>query len=198
MTTAFNEANRYLIERWADARELVLGMEATRKRYGRVLEDALAELRQRKWWERDFKGWSSVEYGIGFGRKSWDVTNHEHHFPGLWMDNIELDHLLTDHEDRPNAYVWIGPLKNAGHDLSAVKRAILKRATPVLRNFPKRSHENESDIIRYLFPERPKDFERALTQNRSRPFIELLCNHADTLAEFIPAIDEALRRKPRK
>jgi hypothetical protein len=198
VTAAFNEANRYLIEHWADAHDLVLGVEATRKKYERLLEEVLAELRQRDWWDRDFKGWSSAEHGIGFGRKSWDVTNHEHHFPGLWMDNIELDHLLTDHEDRPKAYVWIGPLKDAGHDIQRVKRTILKRAASVLRRSPKRSSENEVDIISYIFPEGRKELERALTQNRSRPFIDLLAKHADRLSEFIPAFDEALRRRPRK
>lgn len=195
MKAAFNEADRYLIERWAEAREFELGMEHARKKYVGLLELTLAELREKDWWESDFKGWASGPFGIGFGRKSWDVTNHEHHFPGLWIDSIELDNLLSENEDRPKAYLWIGPLKAAGHNLDTVRRAILKRAAPILRHFPVRSRESENDVIAYMLPEERKEFTAALTQDRAKPFIDLLCRHADRLAGLIPAMDAALRRK---
>lgn len=55
MKTAFSDADRFLIERWAEALEFERGMAAVREKYEGVLKSAAEELKERDWWESDFK-----------------------------------------------------------------------------------------------------------------------------------------------
>ena len=196
MTPKINEADRYLLEHWAEARDFEEGMRSVRDKYQRILEEALNQLHDERWWESDFKEYVSENYGcIGFGRRSWDRSDSKSNFTGMWLDDLDLNYLVGRGEEHPCAQIWLGGSRKHGLDPESVKKEIVTLAGKALKGFPPRSGEKDTMIICYLFPESREQLVHGLLSDDAKPFIEVLCSHANRIAELIPAVDTVLAKR---
>jgi hypothetical protein len=192
--TKFHEADRYLIDHWAEAREFEEGMKELRTKDDAILNKVQEELKAEVWWTPDaFHSWSSANYGqVGFTKKSWNRGGGERDFPGFWLDHLLLDHLVGTEDARSRAYLWLGRLRKSGVDLESTKRDILSGSTKILKTFPPRSGENIERVICYEFPEKREELVKGLLSEGSKPFIKILVGHANRLADLIPVVDGVL------
>ena len=176
---------------------------SVRKAYKEIIEEVPAEVQNASWWDNDsFKCWvkaSGTGY-IGFGKKSWDPTHSSDSFPGFWIVGIDLDRLLNDEAELPEAYLWIKPIEKGGYDRASVRAKILASAVPILQKFPNRTtaEENDAVIVDYTFPDDRKSLIERLMTDGGRPFIEVLMEHINRLALLIPAVDDALKKSGAK
>ncbi len=190
----FNEADRFLLDHWSDAMELEEGMSAIRGKYVQVLNQVAKSLQDESWWGPDFQAHSNEHYGcVGFGRKEWG--GNKTNFPGLWLDDLDLDYLTGRTPGHPYAALWLGRLNLTRPEWDDARTKTLRLAGKLLSDFPPRSAEADITIIRYSFPETRDDLLKGLLTDNSKPFIEVCCAHLNRLARLIPAIDQVLARR---
>src|SRR5258708_958242 len=104
-----NEAERFLVEHWGEARLLEESMEGVRTKYKEVFQriiDAVTEghpeLNANAAYPTQFWGSGS----IGFGRKSW--PGGESSWPsGLWLWSLRLEVLAAEDSEPPSAPIWV-------------------------------------------------------------------------------------------
>ena len=110
-----NEAERFLLEHWADARLLEESMEDVRKKYEEVFQQT-ADAVRKDHPELDkkvvtFKP-NLTDGQIGFGRKSWPISKWGAP-AGFWVDKLRLDVLAA--ED-PYSSIWVPKESNLDFD----------------------------------------------------------------------------------
>ena len=197
MSATFNEADRFLIERWVDARELETGMESLQKKYEGLLDQVIDALKKREWWEAaNFRTYVKGLRGcLGFGRKSWGGDPDD--FVGLWFDDLKLDNLLIETEPLPVAYLWLRPLKRTGADRDAVLGRISKMAEGPLKQLPRRIDDDHNFAFCHRLSETRKEIAGTLLSDGGQSFVEFLLSHFDRLALLIPAVDAVVGKAMR-
>jgi hypothetical protein len=190
----FNDADRFLLDHWSDAKDLEDGMSAIRTKYEQVLNEVAKNLQDESWWESDFQVLAKEHYGcIGFGRKSWG--GKKTNYPGLWLDDLDLDYLTGRLPGHPHADLWLGGLNLTRTEWEDAGPRIIQVAGSVLSDFPPRSAEADITIVRYSFPETRDDLLKGLLTDSSKLFISTCCGHLNRLARLIPAIDQVLGKR---
>ena len=110
-----NEAQRYLLANWQDARMLEESMEAVREQYRQIF-DRVAESVKGIHPELDVsKAYVTQFWGsgaIGFSRQEWPDADKGADTPGLWIEYLRLENLSSDAEPAPLATIWV-PSKTA-------------------------------------------------------------------------------------
>ena len=199
----FRDPELYLLNKWESARLLEHSMTAVRDKYGQILDAALDKLRQR-YSELDHKGihlTDEWDLNVGIGKESWPSTYPK--WPsGIWLGCLTLDHLTSEDADTPFACVWYNPPKSAGIDLDrAVKRMLEAAKTILTKELPHRVKEevlrSEANIW-YPLPESRHELLEMLLNNKSSAFIDCILAHFETLAKFIPVMDEIAGGSKRK
>lgn len=193
----FNEIDRYLLQCWSDARLLDDAMEKARKKYSAILDDLLKEI-QRKYPQLGYsKKWFSRGDGtaIGIGKVEW--PKNQYGSPnGLWFECLGLDNLCSQDSDRPWMHVWI-----SHSNPKEIEQRLLKAKETVLGKEESQRWEIESDttstsLWRWL--ECPEELPGLLIKDEARDFIERMTKHFDSLAKFIPTVDDILGNRQRK
>jgi hypothetical protein len=107
---AFNEAELFLIKKWAEARDLEKSMAKVREKHRELLQqigeevlrgcrndlDVFGEYFEQSW---------AVEGHVMFGRRAWPSENG--YVPdGLWFQNLSLDY-LTSGAEAPRRTCWL-------------------------------------------------------------------------------------------
>lgn len=196
-----NEAERFLLSRWAEARLLEESMEAVRAKYRelfqRVVEAVTGthpELDRHVFYATQI--WSSGS--IAMGRTSWPASDN-YEPPGLWMWNLRLEKLAAEDEPAPTASIWLPPktIKKANIDRVAARAVFAKAATDLLE-----AHEaarltklDSSDQALIRFTMRPKsELLSMLSEGDGQKFVDYLTSEFDTLARFIPTLDDVLAK----
>src|SRR5687768_5697959 len=100
-----NEAERYLLEHWADARLLEESMEGMRMKYKELFERVIEavseghpELDAHRAAPTQFWG----DGAIGFGRKCWP-SGESNWPPGLWVESLRLELITAEDSEPPYA-----------------------------------------------------------------------------------------------
>jgi hypothetical protein len=102
-----NEAERFLLEHWGEARILEKSMEDVRTKYKEVFQriiDAVAEAHPELDAQRSRVTQFWADGYIGFGRKSWPSGANWH--SGFWVENLRLEILAAEDTEPPYAYIW--------------------------------------------------------------------------------------------
>src|SRR5689334_20041884 len=134
----FNEAERYVIRRWAAAFELEESMASAREKYQQLCERVVEDFIEA---HSDFYNprlrvihISGNQPGsICVSKKSWPKDGKS--ASGFWIENIRLEYVTDEDTPAPVLSVWVKPLKEQGDDvLEQAKRRI---AAEALTKLPK-------------------------------------------------------------
>ncbi|HEV3143298.1 MAG TPA: hypothetical protein VGZ47_05365, partial [Gemmataceae bacterium] len=192
-----NEAERYLLTRWEDARLLEEAMEEVRTKYKEIflrVIDAVTErhpeLNARVAYPTQF--WDDGE--IGFGRKTW--PGGESDWPsGLWLWSLRLEVLAANDYEPPSASIWIPKRHKSKLDYDAARVAINAAAKEVLTTEEWDDTESEDSgehLIWLPAPSRGKIL-NALSDDDGQAFVELFVSQFDMMARFVPVLDKVFR-----
>jgi hypothetical protein len=191
-----NEAERFLLECWGDARLLEESMEGVRIKYKEVFEriiDAVTEAHP----ELDASAAYPTQFWgdgyVGFGRKSWPAG--ETKWPsGLWVENVRLEVLTADESELPFAYLWHSHKSTFTLDIDAARVIVNTAAKDLLR--PEEAGTEGADspnVLLYLPAPSKHEMIRALSDGDGQGFVKLFVSQFDLLARFVPVLDKVFR-----
>jgi hypothetical protein len=195
-----NEAERFLLEHWGEARLLEESMEGVRTKYREVFQriiDAVTQAHPELDAQRSAltQFWGSGY--IGFGRKSW--PDGETGWPsGLWVENLRLEVLVAEDSGPPYACIWAPRKSNLDFDAArvAMKEAAKQLLTP---EELKDTIGDESDEVLLNLPAPSKrQLLDALSDGDGQKFVNLFVSHFDMAARFVPVLDKVFRECLRK
>ena len=190
-----NEAERYLLNNWYDARMLEEAMEGVRKKYSEVFErirEAVTakyrDLDEAKIFVTQF--WST---GIaGFTCSRWPDSDTLD-APGLWLDNLRLENLSAESEPPPEAILWIAPktarkfkldMTRARNDIAAAAKQLLEREEAKALNQP----AEEDVLLSFPAPSKAELLQAFLASDGHR-FVDRMLAQVDLMAKFIPVLN---------
>lgn len=193
-TTRFNKAEVYLLNNWADATLLEESLEAVREKYEEIFREVLREVQDNhKVLDSPALHVNHRSGGsVGIGKKAWP-SDYPPWPTGLWLINIGLDNLISEDEDSPEGCVSIEPpiANNMNHD-----EAEKKLTNAAEQMFGKNSCEwpagtiKKETFISHRLPESRKELLQLLLDDEAIGFVEHMVAHLETLAKFIPVVDE--------
>jgi hypothetical protein len=193
-----NEAERFLLEHWGEARILEKSMEDVRTKYKEVFQriihavtEAHPELDAQR--SRVTQFWADGY--IGFGRKSWPSGAKWH--SGFWIENLRLEILAAEDTEPPYAYIWAPGKSNLDFDAArtAVNAAAKDLLTPE-EHSAKGPHSD--DVLLYLPAPSKHQLLDALSDGDGQKFVKLFVSHYDMAARFVPVLDKVFRECMRK
>lgn len=190
-TELLNEAERFLLKNWGDARLLEESMEKVRTKYREVFErvinavrEAHPELNASTSFPTQF--WSKGS--IGFGRKSWPGGNSK--WPaGFWIWDVRLEVLVAQDTEPPCASIWIDKKHDLNFDqaraaiTSAAKRLFTPDEQKELLNAESGDH-----LIWFTAPSKGELLD-SLAEGDGQGFVALMVSQLDKMARFIPELD---------
>lgn len=195
-----NEAERYLVEHWAEARLLEESMKDVRAKYKEVFEriiEAVTEAHPKLDAHRVHvkQSWSDGE--IGFGKKSWPTTRYGSP-SGFWVSNLRLEILTAEDSDSPFACIWVPEKSNL--DFEAARIVVNEAAKNILTPEEHRNvvfDESGGTLMWWPAPSKG-EFLSALCKADGQEFVELCVSQFDLMARFIPVLDKVFRECLRK
>jgi hypothetical protein len=198
-----NEAERFLVEHWGEARLLEESMESVRTKYKEVFERIIEavteghpELDAHRIYPTQFWGSGS----IGFGRKSWPEGGSN--WPsGLWVSNLRLEILAAEDSEPPYASIWVPKRRVNLLDYDTSRVAVEKAAEDLLSPEElKRTDKAESgeEVLLYLPAPSKVELRDALSDGDGQKFVELFVSQFDLMARFVPVLDKVFHECLRK
>ena len=190
-----NEAERFLLEQWADARLLEESMEGVRTKYKELFQrtvnavtESHPELNANAVYPTQFWGSGCV----GFGRKSWPRGESDWP-PGLWLWTLRLEKLTAEDSEPPYASIWIP--KKCNLDFAAARIAVNGAAKEVLTPEELKDTESEDSGEHLLWLPVPskRQLLGALSEGDGEKFVELFVFQFDLMARFVPVLDKVFR-----
>jgi hypothetical protein len=193
--TLLNEAERYLLEKWGEARLLEESMEGVREKYKELFRKVVKTITDV---HRDLKIHRCVvtpfgSYGIlGFGKDSWPIDKYGSP-AGFWMEGLRLEIITTDESDPLTANIWAP--KSAELDFDAARRIITKEAEELFttKDSNQGVREGTGEYLLYLPCPSKRQFVAALLEGDGQEFVELFVSQFDMMAKFIPVLDKVFR-----
>lgn len=192
-----NEAERFLLERWGEARLLEESMETVRTKYkevfDRILEavtEAHPELDANATYPTQFWGPGC----IGFGKKSW--PGGESKWPsGFWFENVRLEKLSAEGSEEPYGYIWFSHKSKCELDFDAARMAVNKAAKDVLTADEQKNSEaaDSHDVLLYLPGPSKAELLQALSDGDGQSFVEIFVSLFDMMARFVPVLDKVFQ-----
>jgi hypothetical protein len=190
-----NEAERFLLEHWGEARLLEESMEGVRTKYKEVFQriiDAVTQAHP----ELDAYALaltqSYTDGQIAFGRKSWpggESNNPRWLASGLWVLNVRLELLTAEDSEAPIAFIDGAEKSNLDFDAA---RVAMKEAAKQLLTEEELNHTGgaESDEVLLNLPAPSKrQLLDALSDGDGQKFVNLFVSHFDMAARFVPVLD---------
>jgi hypothetical protein len=193
----FNEAERYLLKNWSDARSLEESMKRVREKYTGLCEK-VAEAVKTKHPELDLNRVGvTLPWGHGFlfsSPTAWEARINDG--PGFLITNLGLEVLGSDDEPPPRAAIWIKPARKAGVDLAQARKALVSAAetvlTPEERDLCLKERGDRDSVLFYDLPETRQQLLEMLLEGDAQRFVDCMVSHIELLARFTPALDKIL------
>lgn len=190
-----NEAERFLLTRWQEARRLEESLRTVRTKYKEVFErirEAVTEAHP----ELDASEVKVTQFFndgiIVFGRKAW--LKHEAFFiPGFWVENIRIEILTSEESNSPLATLVI-PMKAAklaGINLAAARKAVMAEAKQLLplEEWKEATQvDGEESLLRFPAPSKAELLD-LLHLGDGQGFVQRFVELFDIMARFIPVVD---------
>ena len=201
----FSESEIYLLKNWPAACRLEEAMNRVRhEKYAVMINEAAKQLIDRLG-KNEYKHevFATQNWGDGFiyfWMKKWgesdsksDAKRRVPYFciGGLRLENLMSDDAPSDNSLLPYACLHAKYLRNAGWALADFRDRLVAEAAETLKDFPKRSDEDEQDpICYYLTGGRTEIRQLLLTDERG--FTNLLISHGLRLADLAPSVTKIL------
>jgi hypothetical protein len=192
MKLLFNEAERFLIEKWADARQLEDSLDEVRKKYQEIGQRIVAAVAASHR-ELDVSAICLTQYWgngyIGLGNQNWP-DGGSNSPSGLYVDHLRLEYLTSDEEERPTAYIWVA--KSAKLDPTVARSTLEAFARSELSDEEYRSASfEESGEVSFSAPSKA-ELLSALLIGDGQSFVDLIAKQFEGMARFIPALNKLL------
>ena len=199
----FDEPELYLLKNWSNAHLLEESMHKVREKYDQIFNEVLTKV-QENYRELDLSGplHAKDEEGyVGIGKKTWPSMY------GSWpsalrLENIRLEHLVSEDHEAPAAGVVVWPPKEVNVNFEEAKRKLSEVAEQGFgkKEFAWLPAENTKRWawIGYSLPEPRQELLELLLRDEARGFIGRMVEHFDTLAKFIPVVDEIFQSGQQK
>jgi len=194
----FSDPELYVLDNWARAVLFEGAMKAVRDKYATILGNVLDEV-QKRYKELKIRGVhpNNEEFNIGVGKAAWPSTDSS--WPsGLWIGRIRVENVMSDDEGAPGAGVWVNPPRDAALDMQQTAQRLRDAAQAILA--PEEYNRLEVETygktqawIEYELSEPRAKLRQLLLMPKANDFINCLVGHFETLAEFIPVMDEIAR-----
>jgi hypothetical protein len=193
-----NEAERFLLKNWTEARTLEESMEGVRVKYAELFQTAIqavsaAHPELDRTVSYPTQNWGSGS--IAFGRAAWPASDN-YEPPGLWIWNLRLEILASEDEPQPVAALYLPPktVKKVNLDRSAARAALMKAAADLLEpDELGRVNKAEAADVLLSITTRPKtDLLNLFSAGDGQGFVDYLASEIDLLARFVPALDALL------
>jgi len=189
-----NEAERFLLDHWQDARLLEESMDDIRTKYKELFEgitqsvtESHRELDASRSAVTQFWGQGS----IGFGRRSW--PSGESNWPsGLWVENLRLEVLTAEDSEPPYACIWVP--KKTNLEFAPARLVVNEAARELLapEDFEGAMTVDEQMLL-YLPAPSKRELLSALSNGDGQRFVELFVSQFDMMARFVPVLDKVFR-----
>ena len=179
-------------------------MKAMRKKYAELFETVLEQV-QEEHEELDCEGIHVTNengLNVGLGSTSWPSKWPK--WPsGLWIGCLRLEDLVTEDGDAPGGGIWLEPPKEFGLDIKEAARKFQAAAPKILNKEElDRMDLDEPEAgychVWYTFPQSRQEVLDLLLKDDTKEFVKCMVDHFETLAKFIPVINDILQTSKRK
>jgi hypothetical protein len=198
-----NEAERFLVSKWDEARSLELAMEGVRSKYKELFQrvvdsvsEAHPELDAKQMYPTQL--WTSAG-SIGFGRKSWPAPDPSWP-PGFWLWSLRLEDMASDDAEQPYSTIYVSPksAKQCGLDVAGARERLFAAAHEVLTADELQNTEkgDTNYFLLYLPAPSKDDLLRSLSDGDGEKFVQHFVNTFDLMARFIPLMDKLFQDAP--
>jgi len=195
-----NEAERFLLEHWEEARLLEESMDGVRTKYKelfpRIIEavteghpelDANACALTQSW----------TQGQIAFGRKSWPGAESNTRVwlaCGLWVLNVRLEVLAAEDSEAPIAFIAGAKKSNLDFDDArvVVKQAAMELLTPEELKRTKWTESGDYNLL-YLPAPSKRELLGSLSDGDGQGFVKLFVSQFDLMVRFVPVLDKVFR-----
>jgi hypothetical protein len=192
-----NEAERFLLERWGEARLLEQSMEGVRTKY-KALFERIIEAVTEGHPELDAnacaltQSWTQGQ--IAIGRKSWPGAESNTRVwlaCGLWVLNVQLEVLAAEDSEPPIAMIDGAKKSNLDFDAArvVVKQAAMELLTPEELKQTEWTESGDKNLL-YLPAPSKRQLLDALSNGDGQPFVELFVSQFDMMARFVPVLNK--------
>jgi len=192
-----NEAERFLLQNWTDARLLEEAMEVVRGKYTEVCE-RVVEAVAKEHPELDAYRIAVTQFwGVGYlgmGRKTW--PGGESTWPsGFWVNNIRLEILSDENAEPPYVYIEFSGKSKESLDFDKARIAVQKAAEKFLAPEELKSiaEATEKGVLIWLPAPSKNKLLGALLDGDGEAFVKLLVSQFDTMTRFVPVLDKVFR-----
>jgi hypothetical protein len=185
--TLFNEAERYLVGNWRQARMLEESMQEVRNKYFGLGQEVVERIREEQPaldWDEVYVHHKSGQGGICLARSTWPDKGGSK--LGFYVERLRLEQLAGAEEDEqepPYACIWTEP---AGKTPSQGFE-VAKRLTEEQR---KKCKEQPGTPLWYFLPQTGEQLLQMLLAGDGQQFVECMVTHFGLLARFTPDLDE--------
>lgn len=191
-----NEAERYLLQNWADAHLLEEAMEEVRTKYKALFErivEAVTEAHP----ELDAHRWSLTQSwtdgNIGFGRTSWPADTYDNP-AGLWINDLRLESVTAEDSEQPSASIWAP--KKSPIDFDAARAMVKAEAKKLLTAEELKNTfwtESGEDTLLWLPTPSKRQLLDALLDGDGEAYVKQFVAQLDMMARFVPVLDKVFR-----
>jgi len=192
-----NEAERFLLKNWTEARLLEESMDGVRTKYKELFQkiiDAVqaahAELDGCVIYATQFWGKGT----IGLARKSWpDGDSNDP--PGFWVGNIRLEVLTSDEGEQPYACTYIPDrvVRKLDLDVSDVTSQLAAAAKKLLSQEQWSKVDSSAGQLYFAAPTKTELLD-LLADGDGQKFVERFESLFDVMAQFVPVLDKLLQQ----
>jgi hypothetical protein len=190
MKNRFSDPELFLLKNWSDAQLLEQSMGKIREEYETVFGEVLDAVQER---HKELDSRAELDrWGVGIGKHTWPSI-YPRWPTGLYFDNIALENLMLEDEKVPEAYIWLEPLPELQVDMQRAELKLRVGAEKILsgREFEVGSGKNGKNVcLEYRLPESRSKLLESLLKDKGEEFIELMVEHFEALAGFIPVRDD--------
>jgi hypothetical protein len=196
-----NEAERFLLGRWSEARSLEVSMESVRGKYRTLAERVVIAVRESHP-ELDAGGAYVTQFWgkglICLGRRCWP-QGEANWPPGFYIENLRLENLVDEESDVPTALVWIPAKasKQVGLDIVAARQRIDAEVKGLLdkddASLIETSITDRETLLRFAITSKA-DILNMLATGDGESLFECLVAQFQRLAQLLPLVSQLLAK----
>lgn len=180
-------------------------MEATRTKYAQLFEKVVKQV-QEEHTDLDCQAihvTNDEGFNVGLGKSTWPSKRRT--WPsGLWIGCLRLEDLVAEDGESPGGLIWFDAPNEAGLDIKEAARRFQEAAPKILTkeelartDLEEPEGEGYAHVC-YGFPQSRQEVLDLLLKDDAKEFVKCMVGHFETLAKFIPVIDDIFRTGKRK
>lgn len=193
--TLFNEAERYLVGNWRQARMLEESMQEVRNKYfglGQAVVERIRDEQPALDWDEVNVHRKSGQGRIGIARSTWPEKGG--YKLGFYVEGLRLEQLAGAEEDEPEplyACIWTEPAgKTPSQGLEFAKAVHSGERRRLTEEERKKCKEEPGAPLWYFLPQTGEQLLQMLLAGDGQQFVECMVTHFGLLARFTPDLDE--------